>query len=82
MAESDLRNFLKANPPARQFTPYCRLNREADTLTVYVEGDADYSEPLCDGVTIYRSLETDEVVGCRIEGILGLLEGKTDGGTN
>ena len=72
--ESDLMQFLRENPPANKFVPYCHLNGASDALTVYFEGDADYSVRLSDHVTLYRSLETDEVVGCRIKGIAGILE--------
>ena len=74
VSESELKEFLRKNAPAKQFVPYCHLSEKADTLTVYFEGDADYSERLNDHVTLYHSLETDEVVGCRIKGITGLLE--------
>lgn len=72
--ESELTQLLRENPPARKFVPYCYLSKEADTLTVYFEGDADYSKRLNDHVTLYLSLETREIVGCRIKGISGLLE--------
>jgi len=74
VSESELMQFLRENAPAEHFTPYCHLNKESDALTVYFEGDADYSERLNDHVTLYRSLETKEVVGCRIKGIAGILE--------
>ena len=74
VSESDLKQFLREHPPAKQFVPYCYLSEESNTLTVYFEGDADYSERLSDHVTLYRSLETKEVVGCRIKGISGILE--------
>jgi hypothetical protein len=73
VTESELTQFLKKNPPAKQFVPYCHLSREADTLTVYFEGDADYSKRLSEHVTLYLSLETHEIVGCRIKGVSGLL---------
>jgi hypothetical protein len=72
--KQNLKEFLKANPPAKQFVPYMHLNQESDALTVYLEGDADYSERISDHVTLYRSLETNEVVGCRIKGIADLIE--------
>ena len=74
VTESELMQFLRENPPAKKFVPYCYMNKQADTLTVYFEGDADYSKRLCDHVTLYVSLETGEIVGCRIKGISGLLE--------
>ena len=73
VTEAELMQFLKDSPPAKQFVPYCHVSKEADSLTVYFEGDADYSKRLCDHVTLYLSLETDEIVGCRIKGISGLL---------
>lgn len=70
----NLKEFLKANPPAKQFVPYVHLSREADALTAYFEGDADFSERLNDHVTLYRSIDTNEVIGCRIKGITSLME--------
>jgi hypothetical protein len=72
--ETDLMKFLRANPPAKRFVPYCYLDKEADALTVYYEGDADYSKRLNDHVTLFHSLDSDEIVGCRIKGISGILE--------
>ena len=74
VTESELMQFLKENPPAKKFVPYCYMSRQADTLTVYFEGDADFSKRLCDHLTVYISLDTGDVVGCRIKGISGLLE--------
>ena len=69
--EQEIRDFLKANPVAKQFVPYCHFHKDADALTVYFEGDADYSERLNDHITVYRSLETKEIIGCRVKGISG-----------
>lgn len=74
MDSDALDKLLRATPPANQFVPYSHVNNETDTLTVYFEADADYSKRLSDHVTLYLSLETDEIVGCRIKGIAGLLE--------
>jgi len=74
VTEADLNRFLKENPPARKFVPYCYVNAQSDTLTVYFEGDADYSKRLNDHLTLYLSLETKEIVGCRIKGIACLLQ--------
>ena len=73
VSESELMRFLKANPPAKQFVPYCYVSKQADALTVYFEGDADYSKRLNDHVTLYLSMENNEIVGCRIKGISGIL---------
>ena len=73
VSESELMQFLRKNAPTKKFVPYCYVNKQADALTVYFEGDADYSKRLNDHVTLYLSLETDEVIGCRIKGISGIL---------
>mgnify|MGYP001033652322 CR=1 FL=1 len=56
------------------FKPYACLHKASDSLTVYFKGDADYSKRLTDHVTLYLSLDNDEIVGCRIKGISGILE--------
>lgn len=71
---SELERYLRENPSAKQFVPYCFLDKQSDTLTAYFEGDADYSKSLSDHVTLYLSLETHEIVGCRIKGISGIIE--------
>src|SRR5947209_7408485 len=70
---ADLMEFLKANPPEKKFVPYTILSKKADALTVYFEGDPDYSKRLNDHVTLFLSLETHEIVGCRIKGISGII---------
>lgn len=72
--ESELIEFLKANRSAKKFVPYCFLSKEADALTFYFEGDADYSKRLNDHITLFLSLESNEIVGCRIKGVQELLE--------
>ena len=74
VTRSDVKQFLQANPPAETFSPYCHISKEADTLTVYFKEDGDYSKRLSDHVTLYLSLEDNEIVGCRIKGISGILE--------
>jgi hypothetical protein len=51
------------------FQPYVEMSLEADALTFYFKPNADYSQRLTDHVTLYRSLESNELVGCRIKGI-------------
>lgn len=74
MDSNALDQLLRDNAPANKFVPYSHVNTETDTLTVYFEADADYSKRLSDHVTLYLSLDTDEIVGCRVKGIAGLLE--------
>jgi hypothetical protein len=70
---AELMEFLKANPPEKKFVPYTILSKKADALTVYFEGDPDYSKRLNDHVTLFISLATHEIVGCRIKGISGII---------
>ena len=66
--------FLEQQNWDTPFQPYVEMSPEADALTFYFKPDADYSEWLTDHVTLYRSLESNELVGCRIKGITGILE--------
>lgn len=71
---TDLTDLLTAQIGDVAFQPYVVISHEADALTFYFRPDADYSERLTDHVTLYRSLESQELVGCRIKGITGILE--------
>lgn len=46
------------------FKPYVYATE--NSITVYFKSDADYSEVLTDEITLYKSIETQEIVGCRI----------------
>lgn len=67
-------NKLLGEDTAKVFKPYYELSNEADALTVYFKPDADYSKRLTDHVTLFLSLDTTELIGCRIKGIAGILE--------
>jgi len=70
--EAELLEFLKSNPPVGEFKPYTLFSREADAITVYWSGEPDTSERLNEQITLYRSIATGEVVGCRIKGIAAM----------
>ena len=71
---TDVIEFLEQQNWDTPFQPYVEMSPEADALTFYFKPDADYSERLTDHVTLYRSLESKEPVGCRIKGISGIIE--------
>lgn len=71
---ADLKDFLTAQIGDVPFRPYVTISPEADALTAYFKPDADYSQRLADHVTLYRSIDSNEIVGCRIKGINGILE--------
>ena len=68
----ELKNL--ADSAADEFKPYYLLSEQADAMTVYLKPDADYSKRLCDHVTLLLSLDTPEIVGCRIKGIRDILQ--------
>lgn len=51
------------------FEPYCHVSAQSDTLSVFFVDSADYSEDVCEHITIMRDLETGEIAGCRVHGI-------------
>ena len=70
----DIKELLTNESVAERFSPYSELNPDADVLTVYFKPDADYSKRLNDHITLYLSLETNRIVGCRIKGIKGIMD--------
>ena len=71
---TDLKDLLAAHGGSSAFQPYVYISPQADTLTAYFKPDADYSQRLTEHVTLYRSIDSNEIVGCRIKGIAGILE--------
>ncbi len=74
MSQREIERFLAENPPAGAFTPYTLFHQAADALTIYLEGSPDYSEQVDDVITVFRALNDNRVVGCRIDGISKLLK--------
>jgi hypothetical protein len=72
--ELDLTSFIDSYQPKSEFEPSCYLCEESDTLTFYFRNDPDYAKRLGKHVTLYLSLEKDELVGCQIKGIRAVLE--------
>lgn len=56
------------------FKPYAFHSIGGDSLTVILAGDNDYSEVVSDHITVYRSFETKEIVGVRVDGVSKLDE--------
>jgi len=70
---TNLDDLLRDEPPAEHFTAYCYRSIEADALTVRLSPEPDYSERLTDHVTLFRSIESKAITGCRIKGVEELL---------
>lgn len=71
---TDIEQLLADNPPADTFEPYARMSPDADAVTFYFKGDADYSKRLTDHVTLFLSQGDGSIVGCRIKGVKGILD--------
>ena len=71
---ADLTEFLAEHIGDASFQPYVVISQEADALTFYFKPNADYSQRLTDHVTLYRALDSNQLVGCRMKGIRGILE--------
>jgi hypothetical protein len=72
--ERELNELFERDLAGGEFRPYFERSTEADALSVYFKPDPDYSKRLTDHVTLFLSVETSEIVGCRIKGITGILE--------
>ena len=68
-----LSEILQGYTATGPFKPYCHFSKEADALTAYLRGDPHYSKRLTDHVTLLLSSQDDELVGCRVKGISGIL---------
>ncbi len=71
---TDVIQFLRDHPVAEKFIPYCDYSKKGDAMNVYFTGDADYSKRLNEKITLFISIDTGEVVGCRIKGIRDICE--------
>jgi len=47
------------------FKPYFHSNGHG-SLTVFFKDEAYYSQSLTDDITLYKSLDTEEIVGCKV----------------
>jgi hypothetical protein len=75
MATDSLTSFLqKQTQGIGSFKPYHEFSKEADAITVRFKGDADFAKRLTDHVTIFLSMETKELVGCRIKGVSEIIK--------
>lgn len=74
MESMSIGEFLNSQVMTGSFKPYSTYSRMADALTFYFKPDRDYSKRLTEHVTLYLSVETNEIIGCRIKNISGIIE--------
>lgn len=76
MAE-DLTGWMTqlAREEAGPFTPSAYYGTEEDSLTFYFRDDESYAQRYNKLVTLFKSLQTGELVGCQIKGLRSIIEG-------
>lgn len=70
----DLMEFVAQHKGNGEFQPYAYYGAEEDAITIYFKGDADYSRRCNSRVTVFFSLDGDELVGCRIKSLRHVLD--------
>lgn len=68
-----LTEFIKSNNP-KKFTAKPYYSQHGDALIFYFKDDQSYAERVDALLTVYRSMETNEMVGCEIKGVQSILE--------
>ena len=67
-----LRKAIKDGPRPK-FEPHAWYNTAGEMLEVFWSGESSYAKRLNGRLTLLLDLETDEVVGCYIKGLEGVL---------
>jgi hypothetical protein len=58
--------------PVEVFEPFAFYNSDGDCVEFYAKGEMYYGDRIDDDVTLYRSEETDEIIGAVIKNIKSL----------
>jgi hypothetical protein len=74
---NELTEYLKGRP-FQGFHPHPFYSKEGDFLTYYFRGDEAYADRVDDILTVYRSMESNELVGFKIKGVRHLMETLSD----
>ncbi len=61
-------------PSSQPFEPYAYYGEEEDALKVFFSSEQDYAKRINSRVTVYLSMETDEIVGVQIKNVRQVLE--------
>jgi hypothetical protein len=70
----DLIRFIDSYKPAAEFRPWAYYGQEEDALMVYFRKDADYAKRINARVTVYLSMDDNELVDCQIKGVRRVLD--------
>src|ERR1700720_4609324 len=65
-----LNQFLKENKTETEaFVPSPLYTPEGDSLMFYMKDEESYRERIDELLTVYRAVETNEIIGCQIKGV-------------
>src|SRR5206468_6717266 len=67
-----LTEYLQGKRPKR-FQPRAHYVPEGDTLICYFKDDESHAERVDELLTVYRSMQTGEMVGCQIKSVRFIL---------
>ena len=66
-------DYIKANRPKR-FVAKPYYSEDGDSVTFYFKDGASYARRVDDFLTVYLSMERNELVGCQVKGVARLLK--------
>src|SRR5437763_8978343 len=65
-----LDQFLKKNKTEnKEFVPSPFYTPEGDSLMFYIKDEESYRERIDELLTVYRSINTNQIIGCQIKGV-------------
>lgn len=65
---NDLTDYLEKHS-SKGFSPVPQYFHDGDFISVYFKEDEAHSNRINEWLTIYHSIETNEIVGCKIKGV-------------
>jgi hypothetical protein len=68
-----LMSYIEGHP-AGQFKPVPHYSPEGDSLTFYFRDDESFAERIDDFLTVYKSIDSNELVGCQVKGLPAALK--------
>ncbi|MGA2863413.1 MAG: hypothetical protein ABSF95_02890 [Verrucomicrobiota bacterium] len=69
-----LTDFMDSVGPVKGFKPNPYLCPDSDTLTMYFEDTPSYAERVDSELTVFKSFDSNEVIGFELKGILPKME--------
>ncbi|NLE37229.1 MAG: hypothetical protein GX621_04310 [Pirellulaceae bacterium] len=67
-------SYLNSRPVAPVFSPCAYYGEDEDAVIFYFRNAPDYAKRINKWITLYLSMDTDELVGCRVKGVGRVLQ--------